>query len=587
MITSNNHTGTTIGGYHLVAEIASGPSGQVFLGKRLGPDGAEVTAAVKVFRPASEGVRQHRESFLKEAHQLQQLHHPHILPILDAGVDRGVPFIITEYASGGSLRDRMQRQALQPLSSEEALAILSQVAGAIQYAQYHNVLHSNLKPSNILFNARGEALVGDFSMSTLPAMIQGNANGSSVYLAPEQYVGIVSPESDQYALGSIAYAMLTGRQPFEDQPGPQYKSEQLLPPSQLNPSLSLAVDQAILTAMAKGITQRHKGIQAFLNALSGPALPELPPVPAETALIAEQDTQEQPPLPPASVPLILPPPNTFGQFSAETATIAGPESSPLYAPPQQPYPGISQSSLPAAPRGFVQPKARVGMYPAPVQPGLLSTIRGVPQRNRKGRLTREQILMLVACIIVVFSVGGILLYISSAASPQQASTPLHTSGNSPVTVTPSTSAPTPTPIPATTPTTASGLPVVSSTPTPAAATPTQQPSPTPLPSPTATPTPQPVVQLSLNPTQLNSSNCRNQGYGYRCTITLTLNASANGTISWSASASGIGVFFSPSKGTLTPGQSVRITVNIFASCKTHGTLTFTGQASTVTAQWGC
>ncbi len=553
-----------------MTEIGAGPTGHVWLGKRFGEAGEEQTPAIKVFQPSSGAVQQHKESFLREMHTLKQLHHPHILPILDAGVERGIPYIITPYASGGSLRDRMQ--PARPLQLAEALRILTQVAQAIQYAHYHNVLHCNLKPQNILFNARGDALVNDFSIAALPTMLQGSSSLASVYLAPEQFVGIVSKESDQYALGGLAYELLTGHPPFEGRPGPHYAVEQLVPPTQLNPALPSYVDQAILKAMAKGLTQRHSDIQAFLNALSVPApiIQSAPPPAPEQTFPAQQgalflpNPETRHPLPPT--PTIVEPPHTPAAIPALSSHRASSGSLFAYAP----QPGSSKLQANRPPRapqaGLYSPRAQPFVPPQP----------GVPNSSR-GQITREQALIFISCMIVLATLGGLLFYVLSATRPQPISLPVHTVDTSPATA---TSAPSPSAGASTVTVTMPSTPA--STPIPVVV---DTPTATPLPTPTATAPPENL--LTSSPGQLNTNTCRSQGSGYRCTVTLMLNAAATKSVSWHSATSGIYAIFNPSRGTLNPGKSIHITVYIFNNCKTRGTLTFSGSDMTTSAQWGC
>ncbi len=103
------------------------------------------------------------------------------------------------------------------MPTEEAVIILSQVGQALQYAHQQNIIHRDLKPENILFNTRGEAVLADFGIAAVLASArtrQVGFGGTPAYMAPEQFEGIISTKSDEYALGCIAYELLTGRKPF-------------------------------------------------------------------------------------------------------------------------------------------------------------------------------------------------------------------------------------------------------------------------------------------------------------------------------------------------------------------------------------
>lgn len=219
---------------------------------------------------------QEREQFLQEAQILESLKHHYILPLLDVGFLEGAPapYLITEYAAGGSLRERL-RQRL-PLSIEQAITILAQVGEALAFAHQHNVIHRDIKPENILFNARGDALLADFGIATIASattrsQLVTSVVGTPLYMAPEQFQGKLSRESDQYALGCIAYELFTGRQPFQAGDfiaiGFLHATEQPVALRQYNPTLPLAVEQAVLKALAKQRTERHADVQAFVLAL--------------------------------------------------------------------------------------------------------------------------------------------------------------------------------------------------------------------------------------------------------------------------------------------------------------------------------
>lgn len=269
--------GKQLGSYRLYAEIDSGFYGSVYKGKHLIFED-EPIVAIKVLY-AQLVSPEERDQFIREARLLKKLKHPFILPILDASIQDGVAYVVTEYASRGSLRDRIKQQLNRPFPLEEALTLLSQVGQALYYAHQQYIVHRDLKPANILFNGRGEALLADFGI----AAVLGKAGtrqlgqyGTPAYMAPEQFEGYVSTKSDQYALGCIAYELVTGRKPFNVEDvlmeaiWYQHAKVDPTPPTQLNPRLPLYIEQAILKAMAKERTNRHADVSAFLAAIQKP-----------------------------------------------------------------------------------------------------------------------------------------------------------------------------------------------------------------------------------------------------------------------------------------------------------------------------
>ncbi len=263
-----------IGKYRIVEELSSGSFGRVYRGEDTSCNNAPV--AVKLLHAAHVRSPQERNGFLQEARFLTLLRHPYILQVLDVGIEQDFPYLVTEYAPNGSLLMRLQRVAPRPLPVEDALRILGQVGQALQYAHQQNIIHRDLKPANILFHANGDALLADFGIATMLANSSehGTAIGTPSYMAPEQFRGTISKEGDQYALGCIAYELLTGRLPFSAPDffalGYKHMSETPIPPSQLNLLAPRSVESAILLAMAKQRNDRFSDIASFLAALGIP-----------------------------------------------------------------------------------------------------------------------------------------------------------------------------------------------------------------------------------------------------------------------------------------------------------------------------
>lgn len=275
-----------IGNYVLTEEINSGGFGNVYKARHIVFDD-DPPVAIKVLHPHLIALQQHQQFFL-EARLLKKLRHRYILPLLDAGVYERALYIITEYAALGSLHERLQRRNGTPFPIEEAVTILAQVGEALEHAHQQKVTHCDLKPENILFNAQGEALLADFGLATVmnstSMVYTDSVVGTFAYMAPEQFRGDISKESDQYSLGCIAYELFTGRKPFTVPPvNPlilgelwKYKHNEEVPvaPTQINPALPTYIEQAILKAMAKDRRQRYPDMMAFVAALQSPPKPK-------------------------------------------------------------------------------------------------------------------------------------------------------------------------------------------------------------------------------------------------------------------------------------------------------------------------
>ena len=269
----DNALGREIGNYRLLAEINSGSFGRVYRAEHKYISNHMV--AIKLLH-ASLGFAKEREQFAQEAQILAMLEHPHILSLLDFGFIERQPYLIARYAAGGSLRDLLQRQALLP--PEKVMSVLTQVGQALHYAHQRQVIHRDLKPENILFNAQGDVLLADFGIATMitTASVQHLTivSGTPSYMAPEQFQGVISKEGDQYALGCIAYELVTGHRPFSAPDflslGFKHLSEQPIPPRQYTPLVPAAIEAAILKAMAKQRQDRYATISDFLADFSAP-----------------------------------------------------------------------------------------------------------------------------------------------------------------------------------------------------------------------------------------------------------------------------------------------------------------------------
>ena len=303
MMSNNHYIGVQINNYTITKELASGGFGSVFLAQH---NKLHRTIAIKLLLAAHLGSQQQQEQFMQEALLLDKVKHQYVLPILDVGVYTTIPYIMMEYASGGSLRDRLNRSPTQPLPPQETLTILSQVGQALQHAHQQGIIHRDIKPENILFNDKGEALLADFgiavALSTASMKYVTGMIGTPPYMAPEQFKGMVYKESDQYALGCVAYELLTGRSPFQapDMISMGYLHATETPPSlvQLNATIPPYVEQAVLKAIAKQRNDRHADIFSFVRALQTPQAAQTP----QTAQTEVQTSriQEQAPAQPAS-----------------------------------------------------------------------------------------------------------------------------------------------------------------------------------------------------------------------------------------------------------------------------------------------
>jgi serine/threonine protein kinase len=204
--------GEHLGNYRLVRLLGSGGFADVYLAEQIY---LNTLAAIKVLNthltPETMG------NFLSEARQLSHLDHPHILRVLDFGLAQERPYLVMEYAPGGTLRERHPRGSRVPLQA--IISYVTDVAPALQYAHDQGLVHGDLKPENLLLGKQEQVLLSDFGIALL---IPGTNSlhipqmyGTLIYMAPEQFRGVPSLQSDQYALAVMIYEWLSGQPPFQ------------------------------------------------------------------------------------------------------------------------------------------------------------------------------------------------------------------------------------------------------------------------------------------------------------------------------------------------------------------------------------
>jgi serine/threonine-protein kinase len=218
-----------------------------------------------------------RERFKREALAAARLSgEPGAITIFDVGEWEGRPFIVMEHLGGGSLEDRLRRDGAQP--PVRALAWLEQAAVALDAAHRHGIVHRDVKLANLLLDDRDELRVADFGIASAAGMasmtLTGTVLGTAGYLSPEQAMGRrATPSSDVYALAIVAYELLSGHRPFEnDSPTAEAAAHVNSPvPSiaQRCENLPPELDRVFQHALAKDPRQRYGSAQELVAELRG------------------------------------------------------------------------------------------------------------------------------------------------------------------------------------------------------------------------------------------------------------------------------------------------------------------------------
>lgn len=262
-----DRTGQYLGNYQLLRLLGQGGFAEVYLGEHMR---LHTYVAIKVLRAQLQDAD--AAAFLVEAQTIARLEHPHIVRVLDFDIKEGLPFLVMNYAPGGTLRIRHPGGSVVSLA--HVLSYVKELADALQYAHDEKVIHRDIKPENMLLGRRGEVVLSDFGIATLArgsySIQTQSVAGTIPYMAPEQIQAHPRPASDQYALAVVIYEWLCGTRPFE---GTYYElavKHVSVPPPPLRaavPTLSARVEQVVLTALAKDPKKRFDSVHTFAKEL--------------------------------------------------------------------------------------------------------------------------------------------------------------------------------------------------------------------------------------------------------------------------------------------------------------------------------
>jgi hypothetical protein len=318
---------TRLGRYVVRRRLGSGGFATVWLGY---DEQLDAEVAVKVLAENWAHDDSVRRRFLEEGRFLRRVESEHVVQVHDVGeLDDGRPFLVLTYADRGTLADRLKKE---PLDLPNAVDVVVQVGRGLQALHRRGLLHRDVKPANVLFRSTDEgerAVLSDLGLGksldevsriTMPG-------GTPSYVAPEQAMGErLDPRADQYALGAVAYAALTGRSPHQvDGLGAAGRVRAPQPPSSLGFAVPDKVDAAIVRALDPDREQRWPDVAAFTRELVG-ALDETthsfvvitgknakPTAEAETAVVSIEAKVEQ-----VEVPAVDPDETALSDSNAPT-----------------------------------------------------------------------------------------------------------------------------------------------------------------------------------------------------------------------------------------------------------------------------
>lgn len=264
---------THLGRYEIIGELGQGAMGVVY--KATDPLIDRVVAIKTISLNLAQEEREEYEGrFYQEAKAAGRLSHPNIVTIFDVGRTGDIAYIAMEFLQGRELRDILNDSRLLPV--DQALDIVAQVAMGLAYAHDHEIVHRDVKPSNIMVSQDGHVKITDFGIARMASSgvrtQTGMVLGSPKYMSPEQVMGkLADSRSDIFSLGVLLYEVLTGQPPFlgENVNAIMYQTLNAVPspPNTHNPAVPDMLNFIVAKALAKDVDSRYQNAREMANDL--------------------------------------------------------------------------------------------------------------------------------------------------------------------------------------------------------------------------------------------------------------------------------------------------------------------------------
>lgn len=262
-----------LGRYEVIRELGQGAMGVVYQAKDPLIDRVVAIKTINLGL-AQEGKDEYEGRFYQEAKAAGRLNHPNIVTIYDVGKSGEVAYIAMEFLQGRELRDIMNDAGLLPI--DHVLDIVAQVASGLAYAHEYDIVHRDVKPSNIMVIRDGHVKITDFGIARMASAgvrtQTGMVLGSPKYMSPEQVMGkALDQRSDIFSLGVMLYEMLTGNAPFngENVNSIMYQTLNATPamPNTLNPLVPDMLNFIVAKALAKSVEDRYQNAKDLASDL--------------------------------------------------------------------------------------------------------------------------------------------------------------------------------------------------------------------------------------------------------------------------------------------------------------------------------
>jgi serine/threonine protein kinase len=269
--------GRKLGDYMIVEMLGQGGMAHVYKGYDANLDRYAAVKVISQTNATSDEEKEYRERFLREARAIARLSHPRIVSIYQFGQSEDhLYYMAMKIIEGRDLRQILKEFGKngKRIPVKHLMQILRDMADALDYAHSQDVIHRDVKPSNIMVTQDGHAVLTDFGLAlNATEGTIGNTFGSVHYIAPEQAVSSrnASPQSDLYSLGVVVYECVSGKVPFDDSSAMsvalKHISEPPPPPSTYNPDISPQVEEVLMKMLDKDPRHRYSSGAAFVQAL--------------------------------------------------------------------------------------------------------------------------------------------------------------------------------------------------------------------------------------------------------------------------------------------------------------------------------
>lgn len=275
MSSPNQFIGSNIGKYNLIEYLGEGGLAKVFKGYH--PD-LQRFAAIKILHAEYLNDEKFVTRFKKEAQNLAKLRHPNIVQVYDSSITSSFPYLVMEYIEGKTLKQFIQEynrtQTRVPITY--TLRIIYSLGLALSFAHRNNIIHRDVKPSNVILENSGRVVLTDFGLAKFQGQTESKDSkaieGTPAYISPEQALGRGAQQrSDQYSLGLVFFEMLTGRRPYSADDALdmslRHVTNDIPSPQEFYPEIPDEVAEIVLRATRKNPNERYPAISDLLKDL--------------------------------------------------------------------------------------------------------------------------------------------------------------------------------------------------------------------------------------------------------------------------------------------------------------------------------